>query len=80
MFQCKVMAIDKAGLIYKNREGEQGRVDAEHIVLALGMKPGVDMVENLQREGYSAIALEYCHSQRSVYEFARQGALAARNI
>lgn len=80
MFQCKVMAIDAAGVIYKNREGEQGRVDADHIVLALGMKPGVDMVENLQREGYSTIALEYCHSQRSVYEFARQGALAARNI
>ncbi|MBI4595761.1 MAG: FAD-dependent oxidoreductase [Candidatus Tectomicrobia bacterium] len=80
LFQCKVTAIDGNGVIYLAKDGKESRVNADHIVLALGMEPDLKLLESIKQEGYPTVPLEYCSAQRSVYDFVRQGALAARKV
>ncbi len=80
IFRSKVTTLDEKGVTFLNKEGEENRVDADCIVLALGMEPRGELVQLLEKESYGVVPLYYCTSQRSVYDFARQGTLAARGI
>lgn len=80
LFRCKVTAIDGKGVTFQNRDGKEERSAADHVVLALGMETSGELAKQLQKAGYQTVPLQYCHSQRSVYEFVRQGTLAARGV
>lgn len=80
LFRCKVTAIDAHGVAFMDGDGKQGRADAQYIVLALGMEPSMRLIEDIEKEGFSTVPLEYCHSQRNVYDLVRQGGMAARKI
>lgn len=80
LFRCKATAVKSDSLVYSDHDGKQCELQADNIVLALGMETVEELITDFKREGYSTTALEYCPSQRSVYEFTRQGALAARGV
>lgn len=79
-FHCVATAIDADGVTYADQEGRQGRLAADHVVLALGMKTTSELAGRIISEGYRTITLKYCSSQRSVHAFVREGAIAARQV
>lgn len=80
LFRCKAAAIEENGVNYLDGEGNPGTVEAENVVLALEMETRTELIDNLGKEGFHTVALEYCHSQRGVCNSVRQGAEAARSI
>jgi 2,4-dienoyl-CoA reductase-like NADH-dependent reductase (Old Yellow Enzyme family)/thioredoxin reductase len=80
LFRCVATAIDADGVTYVDREEQQHRVQADHVVLALGMETESGLADSISGAGYRTIALEYCSSQRSVYSAVREGAVAARQV
>lgn len=77
---CVATAIDPKGVTVVGQEGLQNRLEADYVVLALGMETTSELAERATREGYRTITLEYCASQRSVHASVRQGAIAARQV
>jgi 2,4-dienoyl-CoA reductase-like NADH-dependent reductase (Old Yellow Enzyme family)/thioredoxin reductase len=80
LFRCVATAIDADGLTYEDQGGEQNRLQADYVVLALGMETESGLAESITSAGYETVALEYCSSQRSVYAAVREGATAAREV
>ncbi|MEE8397767.1 MAG: FAD-dependent oxidoreductase [Desulfobacterales bacterium] len=79
-FHCAVASIDPTGVTYENQEGLQSRLDADKVVIALGMKTESGLAETIAGEGYRTVTLEYCSSQRGVHASIRQGTIAARQV
>ena len=79
-FHCTATAIDAGGVTYADQEGRQSRLEADHVVLALGMKTTSGLAERIISEGYRTITLKYCSSQRGVHASLREGAIAARQV
>ncbi len=58
MLNTKLVSVDKNGVTVENaKTGEQQKIDADYVVLSMGVKPNNCLLEELEAKGIKAVAV-----------------------